>query len=243
MGNASMHKPFVHRPLSVGPCKREEKDGKRFYRTPTGGLYPSVTTFLGAMEEDTEWYDKWAKSLGGYDKAEAESNRCADRGTGVHLSLEKMLANEDGYIVHSGQYQQMFRQLERPLRENLSEVWCSETMLYSDKLKIAGTVDCAGIYKGLNSVIDFKTSNNVKKEEHILDYFLQSTCYALMLEEHFKIEIPQIVIAICIENETRPQIIEKMKSQYLKPLAERLKKFHAMEAFYPKEDPMAAFWA
>jgi genome maintenance exonuclease 1 len=64
------------------------------------------------------------------------------------------------------------------------------------------------------SIVDFKTSRKPKREEWIQHYFIQATCYALMAEELYGIDIPQIVIIIAIDNED-PQIFRKDKSKYI----------------------------
>lgn len=230
----NIHAPFVHDWLKMPVAVREEVGEKRFYRTPEGNLYPSVTTFLGAFEDDPEWFERWAKKLGGIDKANAESQRCCDRGTAVHKALEEMILNRPDPHVHAGIYRNMFFQLANVMRKYLSKVCCLETPLYSDKLMLAGTVDCAGIFDGMMSVVDFKTANDLKRIDWIEDYFLQATAYALMLEHHFNIEVPQIVIAIAVEKEERPQIIRRMKHEYEKTLWKKVEEFHKMPDWYPE---------
>jgi genome maintenance exonuclease 1 len=66
--------------------------------------------------------------------------------------------------------------------------------LYSDTLQLAGTVDCLAEYENELSVIDFKTSTKYKEKEYIESYFVQATCYSIMIEELFGIKAKQLVI-------------------------------------------------
>ena len=56
--------------------------------------------------------------------------------------------------------------------ERFDDIIVQEIPLYSKYLKIAGRVDCIAYFDGELSVIDFKTSTNIKKEDQIQDYFL-----------------------------------------------------------------------
>ena len=74
--------------------------------------------------------------------------------------------------------------------------------LYSDKLGVAGRVDCIVEYKNHVeiSVIDFKTSTKEKKEEWVENYFIQGSAYCEMYEERFLQPIEQVVILIVTED-------------------------------------------
>ena len=56
-------------------------------------------------------------------------------------------------------------------------------------------------FRGINSIIDFKTSKRIKKEEDIEGYFLQATAYSMMAEELTDLKFPQIVIIMSVDNE------------------------------------------
>jgi ATP-dependent exoDNAse (exonuclease V) beta subunit len=57
-------------------------------------------------------------------------------------------------------------------------VWCQETALWSASRRYACRVDMVGLWNGIPSIIDFKTSTKPKREEWITDYYLQTTAYA-----------------------------------------------------------------
>lgn len=75
------------------------------------------------------------------------------------------------------------------------------------------------------SVLDFKTSRKEKKEEWILNYFLQATCYSLMLKEKYNINAPQIVILITSPGNPL-QVFKKNPNEYFKSLSQNLIKYH-----------------
>ena len=72
--------------------------------------------------------------------------------------------------------------------------------MYSDYLRVAGTVDLVAEYNGKLSVIDWKTSLKPKKEEWIHSYYMQAAAYAVMFEENTKLPISQLVVIIGCES-------------------------------------------
>ena len=192
-------KKFIHRD-DVGDFEVPEIkiiDGKRFYVTPDGNSYPSITTILSL--QDKPGIDKWKLQVG-EKEAKRISKESARIGTAVHQLAEYYLSNiqvkldkEEKKIVDT------FNRL-RFLLGNINNIVGNEIALYSDLLRVAGTADCIAEYNGVPSVIDFKTSRKPKKEEWIDDYYMQTFVYKLMFEEMTGIEIKQVVILVaCIE--------------------------------------------
>ena len=119
--------------------------------------------------------------------------------------------------------QQAFRQFV-PIVDRIDNVHYLETMLYSETLGLAGQVDCIAEFDGVPSVIDFKTSLKTKREEWILNYFEQCTCYSLMYEEKTGIKAKQIVVLISVDNE-EPQVFVKQRKDYIPELVNKVKQF------------------
>ena len=71
--------------------------------------------------------------------------------------------------------------LLKPYVDQINNIHLLESIMYSNKLTIAGQVDCVAEYNGKLSVIDFKTANKERQESWIDNYFLQCTAYALSL--------------------------------------------------------------
>ena len=206
IGSVSRTKTFDHKPFEFKELESEMVDGKRFYNTPTGEKYPSVTTILSSFQK--EGILEWRRRVG-----EEEANKITGiatrRGTKVHTMCERYILNEDN--IGKGMMPSdidMFKQIQPILDSTIDCVYASEIPLYSHTLRAAGRVDLICSYKGTKTVLDFKTSRKPKKEEWIDNYYLQATCYAMMLEEIYQIACPNIAIVIAVEND-KPQIFER----------------------------------
>jgi genome maintenance exonuclease 1 len=86
--------------------------------------------------------------------------------------------------------------IDKGLKEQLTEVWGSEVTLYYPDL-YAGATDVVGIYKGRESILDFKQSNKLKRREWIDDYCIQLGAYAMAHNYVHKTKIDQGVILMC----------------------------------------------
>jgi genome maintenance exonuclease 1 len=204
----------------------ERIDGAiRLYKTPTGALYPSVTTVIGAAA-DKSGLDDWRRAIG-EEEANRVSARAARRGTEVHRLCEDLVLNrpidlrrEMPFNVH------MYRQLEQKLSENVTNIRGSELFLYSDKLKVAGACDLIADYAGKKSIIDFKTSGKAKQKDWIEGYFIQATLYSYMFWERTGILHSQLVIMIAIEEENKAQIFIENATNYLEKAKQICEQFH-----------------
>jgi hypothetical protein len=218
-----MKERFKHVPITTDDLESYQKHGLRFYQTPSGD-FPSITTILGGTA-DKSWLDSWKTSLG-ESKAAAETKRCAERGTAVHLICERYLQNDPDYD-RGQRYENMklFNQIKIHLHK-INNITGQEIALYSELLRIAGRCDVIGEYDGKLSIIDFKTSNGNKEKLMIEDYFLQCTAYSLMYEEMFGITIDQIVVIITVEKGLSGQVFKRDRGPYIAPLIKRARKFH-----------------
>ena len=100
---------------------------------------------------------------------------------------------------------QSFTDLQPILDERLTEIRALEAPLYSTHLKLAGRVDCVGVFDGKLSIVDFKTSRKLKRRDWITNYFAQEAAYAIMWEERTRMPITQLVTLITVDNE-QPQV-------------------------------------
>ena len=191
---------------------RSNEDGKRIYRTPTGEGYPSVTTVLGILgKEDIA---KWRKRVG-EEEANRISTQAARRGTAVHKLCEDYLDNDPDYSKkHMPANIQMFNTMKPILDERINNIWYQECFLYSNELQTAGQVDCIGEWDGELAVVDFKTSRKLKKEEWILNYFMQVSFYAKAFEEMTGTPVKKGIVFIGVDNED-PQVFEFNTEDYL----------------------------
>jgi genome maintenance exonuclease 1 len=180
----------------------------RLYQTPNGNLYPSVTTVLSAYNKKSIY--EWRQKVG-EEEANKISGRASRRGTSLHTVCEKYLLNESHNMMPDTK--ELFLKIKPDLDENVKNVYALEQSLYSDKLKIAGRVDCIADWAGELSVIDFKSSTYEKDENKILNYFMQCTAYAMMFEEITNKPVSQIVVLIAVENGTN-QVFVRDRTKY-----------------------------
>lgn len=216
---------FIHLDtISPVELKTIETPKGRFYITPQGNKYPSITTILGAGEKP--WLNQWRASMGA-EKADKEMKRAAERGSAVHTMIEKFLDN-DPRPTAGQKFEHIpdFNMLRVQLRK-VNNILTQETALWSDTLRCAGRVDCVGEYKGKLSIIDFKTSTNDKKSTMIEDYYLQTTAYALMFQERYGIQIDDIVILMSVERGAVPLVFQQPIEPYIEPLLQRISQYHA----------------
>jgi hypothetical protein len=194
-------------------------DGHRFYEIE-GKNYPSVTTVLNIRK--SEGLKQWRNNVGN-EVANWEMRRAANRGKATHTLVEEYLKGEtpsERGVLPLGLFK-----LLKPYVDQINNVHCLETIMYSHKLTIAGQVDCVAEYNGELSVIDFKTANKAREEGWIDNYFLQTTAYAVMYEEIFKKPIKQIVVLIAAEDGT-VACFKKEKKDFIEPLAKAIEDFY-----------------
>ena len=211
---------FIDLDKSKLPVTKGKKvDGFRFYDID-GKAYPSITTVLGIQKKAQlqEWRDKIGENVANW-----EMGRAARRGKATHLLIEqyiKGLTPSERGVLPLG----LFR-LIKPYVDQIDNIHCLETIMYSKKLTIAGQVDCIAEYNGKLSVIDFKTANKERNESWIENYFLQTTAYSMMYEEIFGKKIEQIVILIAGEDGSMVPFV-KDRSDYEKELVNSIEEFY-----------------
>jgi genome maintenance exonuclease 1 len=214
---------FIHTPVELTELQTQEVKGHRWYIIPNGDLYPSITTLLGSKPKPH--LDNWRKMLG-EDKADKETKRCADRGTAVHLMVERFINNEDPFVDQTRENIKLFNQIRLIIKNKINNIQAQEVPLYSEVLKVAGRVDCIAEYDGVLSIIDFKTSNNNKTESMIEDYLLQETFYALAFYELTGKQVKQIVTIMTVERGIMPLVWIKPINPYIIPLQKRIDEFY-----------------
>ena len=67
------------------------------------------------------------------------------------------------------------------------------------------------------SIIDFKGSTKIKKKEHIENYFLQASAYALMWQERTGEKVPNIVLLI-VNEQGFTQVYKEKTINYVEKL-------------------------
>ena len=188
-------KQFVHDMLmfELPKLTRTLINGNRFYSTPDGKKYPSITTVVGFHKKQNIL--AWRRRVG-EEEANRISRESASRGTKIHTMCENYLKNKPDYTDgHEDEHISMFNQFQSAV-DRINNIKCQEMSLYSDQLAVAGTVDCIAEFDGKLSVIDFKTKRREIKPEWAEDHFMQCAGYATMWEEHTKLPIEQLVVLV-----------------------------------------------
>ena len=167
--------------------------GSRYYTREGSELrYPSVTSVTGL--KNAHFIRQWRERVG-----EEEANRVSKRAIGigntVHNLMENYLQGElpEGLMpIH----QEPFEHLKDFADKSINNVRAIEGQMFSDHLSVAGTSDVVCEVDGVMSIVDWKTSGKKKSKSQITNYFCQAAAYAVMFEEHTKIPVSQLVIAI-----------------------------------------------
>lgn len=199
-------------------------NGKRHYLTPNGIKLPSVTTVVGSIKK--QYILEWRERVG-EEVANKISKIASGRGTSVHLLCEKYLNNEPSGTSMPDALE-MFKSI-RPALDRITDIYYNEQVFWSEKVGMAGRVDCIAHYEGELSVIDFKTSSKIKKSEDIQDYFWQTTAYALMHEDQTGIPIDNLVVIMAVVNE-KPLIFKEKTRDHIAGLVKAIKFYREQNA-------------
>jgi len=197
-------------------------DSGRFYKIDSAWL-PSVTTVVSNATKDGIL--KWQQRVG-FAEAEKVRRASAWRGTQYHNLVEHYLNNELEKIEESeGLPTYLFRSARETL-DRISDVVAIEAPLFSRNLGIAGRVDCIASFDSELAIIDFKTTKNLKKEEHLEKFFVQEAAYAYMYYEMTGVEVDKLVTLSVAEDGTT-QVVQKYdKIPYIDTLIDWIKLYH-----------------
>ena len=215
---------FNHIPTSFIPSELLEKDDGHYYQTPSGTIYPSITTILQKTQslEKQQSLQNWREQEMASDYITQEA---AIVGSETHKLIENYLNNEEIFEKFKLLSEAHFKNL-LPFLNKINDIHGIELRLYSDKMRLAGTSDCIAKYDGTLSIIDYKTKRSNQREEWLTDYFLQATSYGVMFKELTGIKVEQIVILVSSEKNTRMEFIKK-PDNYLDLLEQRIDQYHS----------------
>lgn len=214
---------FNHIPINLTQSELIEKEEGHFYQTPSGSIYPSITTML----QKTQSSEK-QESLQNWRDQEVAADYITHEAAIVGSETHKLIEN---YL--NGEEFEKFRLLSEahfnnllPLVNKINDIHGIELRLYSDKMKLAGTSDCIAKYDGKLSIIDYKTKRSNQREEWLSDHFIQATSYSEMFKELTGVKVEQIVILVSSEKNTRMEFI-KNPDDYLDLLQQRLSQYYS----------------
>jgi genome maintenance exonuclease 1 len=220
---------FKHIETNLPELTTKTIDRKRYYITPEGKEYPSITTVLS--NRGKEGLFEWRNRVG-HEVANYISGKAAKRGTAVHHMCEEYLNNvsfiePDWWLDKQKNFLPfcLFNQLRNGVLQRINNIHAQECGLYSDKYGVAGRVDCIAEYNRVLSIIDFKTSTSERNDEYNENYYIQTAAYAEMYEERTGIPTDQIVILVVTEDGQVQEFI-KSKQEYIPLLEEAINEFN-----------------
>ena len=153
----------------------------RTYNTPIGEL-PSVTTILEATEDETnkerlrKWQHKQDQLLG-LEKSKTNGENYLKRGTEIHEAIKyKFHHNVEPAKtwVHEGN-EQRWKHLQ-PFLKSITIIECEREVWHSSGY--AGTADLIAIIDNHPTLLDWKTSDRIKKRQWLDEAFIQTAAYA-----------------------------------------------------------------
>ena len=201
--------------------KTEQRDGKRYYIDAKGEAYPSVTTVVGLKNK--EQIRLWRERVGS-EEANKISSSAAKRGTRFHQHVEDYLRQDKDFIEFEDVLQeQMFRAV-RPVLDEIVPL-ALEAPMYSENLKMAGRVDCVGMFDGKLCIIDFKSSSKPKENYMAESWFLQMTAYSIMVEELTGHGIEECVAIVAVEGSNSFQMFVCDPKDYVEDLLQLRKQY------------------
>jgi len=215
---------FNHVPVNFTQSELIEKNDGHYYQTPSGIIYPSITTML----QKTQSLEK-QQSLQNWRDQEIASEYITQQAAIIGSETHKLIENYLNGIEMSEKFRLLseahFNNL-RPFVDKINEIHGIELRLYSDKMKLAGTSDCIAQYNGKLSIIDYKTKRSDQREEWLTDHFIQATSYGEMFKELTGIKVEQIVILVSSEKNTRVEFI-KNPDDFYDLLEQRIDQFYS----------------
>ncbi len=220
---------FVYEEVDLGYQDLDADTGKhgRTYTTPDGTRYPSITTVLSILSEES--IAAWRRRVG-EEEANRISTKAAGRGTLVHQIIEEYLKNQDvdDYLPH---IRQSLENLRPILDSRIGKIYGLEVPLYSSHLGLAGRCDCIAEFDGVKSIVDFKTSRKPKKKEWIDNYFAQMAGYAVMWEERTSQPITNTVVIMDVDD-NEPLVFKEHRDNHIKLLIDTKKEYDRRKLFF-----------
>ena len=214
---------YNHIPINFKQAELIEKNNAHFYQTPTGEIYPSITTILQETmsKEKKESLENWKDQEVA---AEYINQEAAIIGTETHKLIENHInevrQTDEVRLLSVAHFNNLI-----PFLQKINDVHGTELRLYSNPMKLAGTSDCIANYEGELSIIDYKTKRSDQKEEWMKDHFIQGTAYAQMFNELTGIEVKQVVILVSSEKNSRMEFV-KNTEDYKDLLNQRLNQYY-----------------
>jgi len=201
-------------------CKTTESI--RLYNLPDGQWVPSITSVTSFYNRQI--FADWRKRVG-LEEANRITKKATARGTDFHQVCQDYLENKElNWVDYQPLTKFMFYHA-KPYLDKINNIHAIERTLYSEYLGLAGRVDCIAEYEGELAVIDFKTSEKIKPEKWIENYFVQETFYAAAYYE-LTGQVVKKLITLMVTPGGEVEVFDKRnKGDYIKLLVRYIKEF------------------
>ena len=201
-------------------CKN--KNGIRLYNVPNGDWVPSITSVTSFYNRQI--FVEWRKKVGN-EEADRITKRATARGTDFHEVAQDYLLNKDlDWDNYKPLSKFMFHHL-KPELDKINNIHAIERTLYSEYLGLAGRVDCIAEYDGELSVIDFKTSDKIKPEKWIENYFVRNFLCCCILRDFTGIPVKKLITLMVTPGGEIKVFDKRNKSDYIRLLVRYVKEF------------------
>jgi ATP-dependent exoDNAse (exonuclease V) beta subunit len=201
---------------------KKETNGIRLYNLPSGDWVPSITSVTSFYNRQI--FAAWRKRVG-IEEANRITKRATSRGTDFHAATELYMLNKE---INWDDFKPMTKFMfyhAKPYLDKINNIHAIERTLYSEYLGLAGRVDCIAEYEGELAVIDFKTSEKIKPEKWLENYFVQEMFYATAYYELTGIPVKKL-ITIMVTPGGEVEVFDKRnKGDYIKLLVRYIKEF------------------
>jgi genome maintenance exonuclease 1 len=170
---------------------------------------PSITSVTSFYNR--EKFIKWRQKVG-EEKANQITRKATSRGTDFHEVAQDYLEGKSvDWESHLPASKFMFHAC-KPILDRIDNIHAIERTLFSEYLGIAGRVD-------------FKTSEYIKPEEWLENYFVQETFYACAYYEMTGIPVKKLITIMQCPNGENHVFDKRNKDEYIKLLVKYIKKF------------------
>ncbi len=214
---------FIHHNyLGELELNKKETNGIRLYHLPDGQWVPSITSVTSFYNRQT--FIDWRKRVG-IEEANRITKKATARGTDFHEATELYMLNKD---INWDEFKPLTKFMfahARPYLDKINNIHAIERTLYSEYLGLAGRVDCIGEYEGELAVIDFKTSEKIKPEAWLENYFVQETFYAAAYYELTGIPVKKLITIMVTPGGDVKVFDKRNKGDYIKLLVRYIKEF------------------
>ncbi len=212
---------------------KKETNGIRLYNLPNGDWVPSITSVTSFYNRQI--FIDWRKRVG-IEEANRITKRATTRGTDFHEAAQAYLMNLQMDWNEFMPLTKIMFAHAKPYLDKINNIHAIERTLYSEYLGLAGRVDCIGEYEGELAVIDFKTSDKIKPEKWLENYFVQEMFYASAYYELTGISVKKLITLMVTPGGDVKVFDKRNKDDYIKLLVRYIKEFvHHNTATTPNE--------